>query len=104
MIDGFVDGSADRTTTVSPAVEDLTTLFGGDCASSLEAVRSTVFNIRGPDIAIRHSGGCTCGNPGIPALFERDLNGHIGSFRILVGGAGPVDILVPVHLARSRPF
>lgn len=103
VIDGFVEGSTDGTTTVSPAVENLTTLFGGDGTSSFEAVRSTIFNICRPDITVRHCGSCARGDPRIPTLFEGDFDSHVGSIRILVRGTGPVDVLVPVHLARSGP-
>lgn len=104
VIDSLVDGSTDGTTTVSPAVENLAAVLGSDGTSGLEAVRGTILDVRSPDITVRHCSSCTRGNPGIPAFFERDLNSHIRGVGILVGGTGPSDVLVPVHLARGGPI
>lgn len=98
-VDGLVERCTDRATTVGPAVEHLATLLGGDSGTSLEAIRSAVFDVDGPDNTVGHLGSGTFRDPRVFAVSVGDLDGHVRCIGVLVSIFGPLDVLVPVHLA-----
>lgn len=101
--DSGVDCGTDGTTTISPTVQSLAAVLGGDSSTGVEAIRGAVLYVDGPDIAIVKSGSDTIWSPGIDAVIEGDLDDLVRSSRVLGGGLWPLNVLIPVDLAGGGP-
>lgn len=103
MIDSLVDGCTYRASPIGPAVEHVLAILAGNSTASLEAIRSAIFDVGGPYLAIWHGSSDSLGNPRVYSVLVRYLNGHVWGIGIVGSRGWPFDVLVPVHLARGGP-
>lgn len=103
MVDSLVEGSTDGTPTVCPAVESLATIASSNSGASLDTFGSVGFNVSCPRVAIGHLGSGTHDDPRVDTVSIWNLNGHLGSDRVLFCRVWPGQGVVPVHLAGRGP-